>query len=175
MAFGLEGFLTTVASTAISSLLGGDDPPAAAAATATPAAGPAVVAGIPNAQMAMAPVSQTTLTGLKPGAIQVLRMIGEGSSDSMVRTAARELRVGKKDLFQALIAINFLGRGALTRSDRMFISNEIEKIFRRRRTPVISRSVKRDVKRMEFWMKTVRKFAGSRGHAHFTTTTRGHK
>jgi len=143
--------------------------------TATPSTTPAVVAGVANANGAQTPISAQMAATLKPGAIQVLRMIGEGSGDAQVRQAGRDLQVGKKDLFQALTTINFLGRGVLTRMERIAISDQIEKIFRPRRRGAISKSMKRTAKQMEFFMKLARKFGGSRGHAHFTTKTTGHK
>jgi len=175
MAFDVGAFLTSVVSEGVGQLFGGNGN----GGTATPSETGVVVAGVPNAGAAGMPgqtaISPQMLATLKPGAIQVLRMIGEGSGDAEVRQAGRDLKVGKKDLFQALTTINFLGRGVLTRMERIAISDQIEKIFRARRRGPISKSMRRAAVQMTFWMKFARKFGGGRGHAHFTTTTKGHK
>jgi len=175
MAFDVGAFLGSVATEAIGGLFGGNGN----GGTATPSETGVVVAGVPNAgAVGMAgqePISAQMLATLKPGAVQVLRMIGEGSGDAQVRQAGRDLKVGKKDLFQALTTINFLGRGVLTRMERIAISDQIEKIFRTRRRGPISRSMKRAAAQMSFWLKFSRKFGGGNRHAHFTTTTKGHK
>jgi len=172
MAFDVTAFIAPFVTEGLGLLgIGGDE-----ASTPTPSTTPAVVAGIPNAGMAgQTPISAQMLATLKPGAVQVLRMIGEGSGDAQVRQAGRDLKVGKKDLFQALTTINFLGRGVLTRMERIAISDQIEKIFRTRRRGPISRSMKRAAAQMSFWLKFSRKFGGGNRHAHFTTTTKGHK
>jgi len=173
MAFSLSAFVEPLVGAGLELLgVGGQETP-----TSTPSTTPAVVAGVPNAGGGgQSPISAQMLSTLKPGAVQVLRMIGEGSGDAQVRQAGRDLKVGKKDLFQALTTINFLGRGVLTRMERIAISDQIEKIFRTRRRGPISRSMKRAAAQMTFWMKFARKFGGSSSrHAHFTTTTKGHK
>jgi len=174
MAFSVGAFLTDIAGAGLEQLFGGNGN--GNGGMITPSETPAVVAGVPNAGVsAQSPISAQMLATLKPGAVQVLRMIGEGSGDAQVRQAGRDLKVGKKDLFQALTTINFLGRGVLTRMERIAISDQIEKIFRARRRGAISKTMKRTVKQMEFFMKVARKFGGSNRHAHFTTTTKGHK
>jgi len=184
MAFDLGGFLGGVATDLVGSIFGGSSE----TPTSTPSTTTAVVAGAPgvtgaSGMMGMAggggaggvsPISQATLATLKPGAIEVLRLLGSGASDSQVRQAARDADVSKKSLFQALTTINFLGRGVLTRLERIAMSDQIERIFRPKRRPVISKQMKRTAKQMEFFMKLGRRFA-PKGHAHFTTTTKGHK
>jgi len=171
MAFSVGAFLQGVVTEGVEQLFGGNGN----GGTATPSETGAVVAGVPNAGGNGGSITPQMFATLKPEAITVLRMIGEGSGDAEVRQAARDLKVGKKDLFKALTTINILGRGALTRMERIAISDQIEKIFRTRRRGPISKSMKRAATQMTFWLKFARKFGGGRGHAHFTTTTKGHK
>lgn len=112
---------------------------------------------------------------LKPTAVSVLRLIAAGAGDSQVRTVARQAGVSKTDLFNALTAVEIMGDTGLSRLERIAISDQIERIFRPKHRPVISKGLKRTMKQMEFMMKFAKKFGGSRGHAHFTTRTTGHK
>jgi len=176
MAFDLGGFLGGVAVQGLSALgLGGngDETP-----TSTPSGvtQQVVTAGLPSGGRTdftdLVQASQNR--ELKPGAIPILRLLGLGASDGQVRQAARQARVSKTDLFNALTTIEALGGTGLSRLERIAISDQIEKIFRPRPRPVISKTMKRTAKQMEFFMKLGRKFA-PKGHAHFTTTTKGHK
>jgi len=111
----------------------------------------------------------------KPNAVSILRIIAAGAGDSQVRTAARKAQISKTDLFDALTAIEVMGASELSRLERIAISDQIDRIFRPRKRPIISKGLKRTMKQMEFMMKFAKKFGGTRGHAHFTTRTTGHK
>ena len=167
MAFGLGGFLGDITTQALGLLTNGADDASTAPATA-------VVAGIPNnGGNGGGFLSQLPA---KPTAVSVLRLIAAGAGDSQVRVAARKAQVSKTDLFDALTAIEVMGKTDLSRLERIAISDQIDRIFRPRRRPVISKGLKRTMKQMEFMMKFAKKFGGSANrHAHFTTTTKGHK
>jgi len=163
MAFDIGGFLGGIATTAIQGLTNSDD------------GQQAVVAGVPNSGGNGGGGFMATLPA-KATAVSVLRLIAAGAGDSQVRTAARKAQVSKTDLFDALTAIETMGKSNLSRLERIAISDQIDRIFRPRRRPIISKGLKRTMKQMEFMMKFAKKFGGSSGrHAHFTTKTVGHK
>jgi len=167
MAFSLGGFLGSIATEALGQLTNGDDTP-------TPSTTPVVVAGIPN----QGGNGGSFLSALpaKATAVSVLRLIAAGAGDSQVRVAARKAQVSKTDLFDALTAIEVMGKSMLSRLERIAISDQIDRIFRKRPRPIISKGLKRTMKQMEFMMKFAKKFGGSPSrHAHFTTKTTGHK
>jgi len=122
-----------------SGLLGGGD-------GLTPSAGPK-------------PMPSRLITGTRgdaaraEGAMGILALILDGMNDSAVRAAARTARVGKKDLIDTLVRIDQVTNGtALTGVQKMFLSNEIEKIFKPRRRSVVPKSLKRSIKQIE-WIK----------------------
>jgi len=159
MAFDLGGFLGGLATTALGNILDDDTAPTAGTAT-TAVALTAPGGGDPRA-----------LTG---GALHVLSIMADGASDSMVRSAARDGGISKKQLFQALMAVDILsGKTALSSLEKIAISDQIERIFRRKRRPAISRADRNIVKRVKFFSRA---FGGSSRHAHTTTrrTTRAH-
>lgn len=188
MAFSLGGFLGGLVQTVLPSILGIPSPtqqpvatsPGTQMITTTPGIIAPVIVGVPNTQGAVGMAGGNggnflSKAPLNPTSISVLRLIAAGAGDSQVRTVARQAGVSKTDLFNALTAVEIMGDTGLSRLERIAISDQIERIFRPRPRPVISRGLKRTMKQMEFMMKFAKKFAGSRGHAHFTTRTTGHK
>ena len=106
MAFGLGGFLGDITTQALGLLTNGADDASTAPATA-------VVAGIPNnGGNGGGFLSQLPA---KPTAVSVLRLIAAGAGDSQVRVAARKAQVSKTDLFDALTAIEVMGKTDLSR------------------------------------------------------------
>jgi len=163
MAFDLGGFLGTVVTTALPAILGTGDDTAPTAGTAGPVSAVALTApggGDPRA--------------LTASAMQVLSIMADGASDAMVRSAARDAGVSKKQLFLALMAVDILsGKTALSSLEKIAISDQIERIFRRKRRPAISRADRNIVKKVKFYNKA---FGGGRSHAHTISrsTTRKH-
>jgi len=89
-----------------------------------------------------------------PGAAVIIDMILDGAGDAAVRAAARMARVGKRDMLETLVAIDIMGGGAaFTPTQKMFVSNEIEKIFKPRRRPIIPKSLRRTMKQIKFLKK----------------------
>ncbi len=115
---------------------------------------PAPMVGVsPNGQqrVGLTPVGGG---GVVVGAGGVIEMILDGAGDATVRAAARMARVGKRDLLDTLVAIDITtGGAALTGSQKMFLSNEIEKIFKPRRRSAIPKNLRRMVKQFIFLRK----------------------
>jgi len=94
---------------------------------------------------------------VSPGAPGVIALILGGSGDAAVRAAARSARVGKKQLLETLVAMDMSTRGgAFAPNERMFISNEIEKIFKQRPRRTIPKSLSRTVKQINWIKKNLR-------------------
>jgi len=88
------------------------------------------------------------------GAPAVIEMILDGAGDAAVRQAARMARVGKKGMLETLVAMDiFTGGQTFTPTQKMFVSNEIEKIFKPRRRPIIPKSLRRTMKQIKFLKK----------------------
>jgi len=86
-------------------------------------------------------------------AIPIISMILDGMNDSAVRSAARNAGVGKKALISTLMGLDMASQGqAFTGTQKMFLSNEIEKIFKPRPRSTIPKSLRRTVKQIN-WMK----------------------
>jgi len=137
MAFNLGGILGAVGS------LFGDDPIQRPAPTRT--------AGAMARRVTASGVG--TRMPVTPGAPGIIAMILSGVGDAGVRVAARTARVGKKQIIETLIAMDEMSGGqAFSPTDKMFISSEIEKIFKRRRRPTVPKSLQRSVKQI-IWIK----------------------
>jgi len=86
-------------------------------------------------------------------AIPIISMILDGMNDSAVRQAARSVGVGKKKMIETLTGIDFATEGqAFTGVQKMFLSNEIEKIWKPRRRSTIPKSLKRSIAQIK-WIK----------------------
>jgi len=120
----------------------------------SPQAAPLRPAG--GQQVGMTPVGGGVIT---PGAPTIIGLILDGSGDAAVRTAARMARVGKKQLLETLVAMDIAsGNRAFTGTEKIFVSNEIEKIFKPRRRSTISRSLRRTVAQLNWMKKNLRGF-----------------
>jgi len=87
-------------------------------------------------------------------AIPIISMILDGMNDSAIRSAARTARVGKKIMIETLTGLDVMSGGAaFTGVQKMFLSNEIEKIFKPRRRSIIPKSLRRSVKQIRFLKK----------------------
>lgn len=88
------------------------------------------------------------------GAPQIIDMILDGAGDAAVRAAARMARIGKRDMLETLVALDLMAGGAaFTPTQKMFVSNEIEKIFKPRRRSAIPKNLRRMVKQFIFLRK----------------------
>ena len=86
-------------------------------------------------------------------AIPIISMILDGMNDSAVRVAARSVGVTKKKMIDTLTGIDFATEGqAFTGVQKMFLSNEIEKIWKPRRRSTIPKSLKRSIAQIK-WIK----------------------
>jgi len=100
---------------------------------------------------------QGSIPPVTPGAPGLIALILSGAGDAAVRVAARTARVGKKQLLETLVAMTMLSDDrAFSTSDKMFISNEIEKIFKPRRRRTIPASLKRSVAQINWIKKNLR-------------------
>jgi len=116
---------------------------------------PTRVAGQFSRQVTASGVGTTGI--LTPGAPAIIALILSGSGDATVRTAARTARVGKKQLLESLVAMDEMSAGrAFSPSDKMFVSNEIEKIFKPRRRSAIPKTLKRSVMQIKWLQKNLR-------------------
>jgi len=94
---------------------------------------------------------------ITPGAPTVIGLILDGSGDAAVRTASRMARVGKRQLLQTLVAMDVGSGGrAFTSTEKMFVSNEIEKIFKPKPRSTIPKSLKRTVAQINWMRKNLR-------------------
>jgi len=94
---------------------------------------------------------------ISPGGPAIIGMILGGSGDAAVRVAARSARIGKKQLLETLVAMDTMTGGrAFAPNERMFISNEIEKIFKPRRRSAIPKTLKRSVMQIKWLQKNLR-------------------
>jgi len=100
---------------------------------------------------------QGSIPPVTPGAPAIIALILSGAGDAAVRVAARTARVGKKALMETLVAMEMLSGGrAFSVSDKMFISNEIEKIFKPRRRSTIPKSLRRSIKQIKWIRKNLK-------------------
>jgi len=108
---------------------------------------------------AMAPGQAVGGGPIDQRAIPIISMILDGMNDSAVRSAARSVGVGKKKMIDTLTGIDFATEGqAFTGVQKMFLSNEIEKIWKPRRRSTIPKSLKRTVAQLNWMKKNLRGF-----------------
>lgn len=105
----------------------------------------------PNGRVGVTPVGGGRIA---VGAPAIIDMILDGAGDAAVRAAARMARVGKRDMLETLVALDVMSGGvAFTPTQKMFVSNEIEKIFKPRPRRAISKGLRRTVKQIRFLKK----------------------
>lgn len=124
-------------------------------AITTPAA--PMVGVSPNGQrrVGLTPAGGGVIT---PGATGVIDLILDGAGDATVRAAARMARVGKRALLETLVAMDVMSGGrAFEGTQKQFLSNEIEKIFKPRRRSAIPKNLRRMVKQFNFLRKELGK------------------
>jgi len=85
-----------------------------------------------------------------------LQALGGGMGDSALRGLARQLRIGKNVILQGLQNLGQLGASVLPPASKILMSNEVEKIFKRKRRGVISKSLRNALKQMKFIRKEAR-------------------
>jgi len=85
-----------------------------------------------------------------------LQALGGGMGDSALRGLARQLRIGKNVILQGLQNLGQLGASVLPPASKILMSNEVEKIFKRKRRGVISKSLRTALKQMKFIRKEAR-------------------
>lgn len=118
---------------------------------------PAIMTGVSPQAGGMIASGQGMGGPIDPNAIPIISMILDGMNDSAIRVAARTARVGKKKLIETLTGLDFATEGqAFTGVQKMFLSNEIEKIFKPRRRSIIPKSLRRSVKMLTFLRKELR-------------------
>ncbi len=126
-------------------------------AAVTPALTPTVMTGVSPNGGGVVVAGQGAGGPIDPAAIPIISMILDGMNDSAIRSAARQARVGKTKMIQTLTGLDFASEGqAFTGVQKMFLSNEVEKIFRTKRRPIIPKSLRRNIKQIQFMKKELR-------------------
>ena len=131
--------------------------PTAPLVGAPAAVAPAIMTGVSGNGGQQLSAGQGMGGPINSAAIPIISMILDGMNDSAIRTAARTARVGKKAMIETLTGLDVMSGGAaFTGVQKMFLSNEIEKIFKPRRRSAIPKSLRRTVKMIGFLRKELR-------------------
>jgi len=97
--------------------------------------------------------------GLTPeqqgAAVQWLTALGSGMGDAALRSMASRMRIGKTVVLAVLQSIGQLGADTLQPAEKVLISNEVERIFKKRRRGPISKALIRTIAQLKFLKKNL--------------------
>jgi len=88
-------------------------------------------------------------------AVQWLTSLGSGAGDASLRSMASQMRIGKNVVLAVLQRIGQIGADTLQPAEKVLISNEVERIFKKRRRGPISKALIRTVAQLKFLKKNL--------------------